>query len=78
MSNLKKWLIKNKFPLIGAILGAVSGFLYWNFVGCSSGSCAITSSPFNSTIYGALMGFLVAGILKPDKTKKRCERHLTK
>jgi hypothetical protein len=70
MSYLKKWLIKNKFPLIGVILGAVSGFLYWNFVGCSSGTCAITSSPINSSIYGALMGFLVVGFFKPDKTKK--------
>jgi outer membrane lipoprotein SlyB len=62
-------LIKNKLSVIGAILGAIAGFLYWNFVGCSSGSCAITSSPINSTIYGAIMGALVVGIFKTDKTK---------
>ena len=70
MLSLKKWLAKNKFSLIGSILGAISGFLYWNFVGCSGGSCAITSSPVNSTIYGALMGFLIVGMFKTDKTKK--------
>ena len=70
MLTLKKWLAKNKFSFIGAIVGAVLGFLYWNFVGCSSGTCAITSSPINSTIYGALMGFLVVGMFKTDKTKK--------
>jgi hypothetical protein len=63
-------LIKNKFSFIGVILGAVSGFLYWHFVGCSSGSCTITSSPMNSTIYGAIMGFLIVGIFKTDRTKK--------
>lgn len=46
------------------MLGAVAGFLYWKFVGCSSGSCAITSKPVNSTIYGALMGGLLFNIFQ--------------
>jgi hypothetical protein len=50
--------------LIGIILGAIAGFLYWNYVGCTSGTCAITSKPLNSTLYGALMGYLVAGMFK--------------
>jgi hypothetical protein len=70
MLTLKKWLAKNKFSLIGAVVGAVLGYLYWNFVGCSSGTCAITSRPVNSTIYGAIMGFLIVGIFKSDKIKK--------
>jgi hypothetical protein len=53
---------KYKQELIGITLGAIAGFLYWKFVGCSSGTCMITSRPINSTLYGALMGFLVAGI----------------
>jgi len=53
---------KYKRDLIGIALGAVAGFLYWKFVGCSSGTCMITSKPINSTLYGALMGFLVVGI----------------
>ena len=53
---------KYKRDLIGIILGAIAGFLYWKFVGCSSGTCMITSKPFNSSLYGAVMGFLVAGI----------------
>ncbi|MBL7920698.1 MAG: hypothetical protein JNJ40_10315 [Bacteroidia bacterium] len=70
MSTLKKWLIKNKFSFIGGVFGAVLGFLYWYFVGCSNGSCAITSSPVNSTIYGALMGILIVGIFKSEKNNK--------
>jgi len=52
--------------LIGIIIGAIAGWLYWNFIGCSSGTCAITSKPLNSTLYGALMGYLVAGIFQKD------------
>lgn len=44
--------------IIAAALGAIAGFFYWYFIGCNSGSCAITSSPVNSSIYGALMGIL--------------------
>ncbi len=58
---------KYKRDLIGITLGAVAGFLYWKFVGCSSGTCMITSKPINSTLYGALMGFLVAGIFTKVK-----------
>jgi hypothetical protein len=59
---MTNWLTKNKLGLIGLLVGAIAGFLYWKFVGCSSGTCMITSKPINSTLYGALMGFLVAGI----------------
>lgn len=38
-------------------LGAGLGFAYWYFLGCD-GSCAITSSPVRSSLYGALMGGL--------------------
>jgi hypothetical protein len=54
--------------LIGILLGGMAGWLYWNYVGCASGTCAITSKPINSTLYGALMGYLVAGMFqKNDK-----------
>jgi len=59
---MTNWLTKNKLGIIGLLVGAIAGFLYWKFVGCSSGTCMITSKPINSTLYGALMGFLVAGI----------------
>lgn len=70
MSTLKRWLKKNRISFIASLVGAILGFLYWYFVGCSNGSCAITSSPINSTIYGAIMGFLLIGIIKPEKINK--------
>jgi hypothetical protein len=42
---MKKLIAKYRLTLIGAGLGALAGFAYWYFVGCSTGSCAITSSP---------------------------------
>jgi hypothetical protein len=58
---------KYKINIIVITLGAIAGFLYWKFVGCSSGTCMITSKPMNSTLYGALMGYLVSGIFKKEQ-----------
>jgi LytS/YehU family sensor histidine kinase len=55
---------------IGIVIGAISGYLYYHFVGCASGSCAITSKPFNSTLYGGLMGGLLFNMfVKEEKNK---------
>jgi hypothetical protein len=43
--------------LVGVLIGAVLGFGYHKWVGCSSGACPITANPWISTFYGALMGF---------------------
>lgn len=47
--------------IIGIVLGAIAGFAYYKFVGCSSGACPITSNPIISTIYGAVMGAVASG-----------------
>jgi hypothetical protein len=45
---------------LGIVIGALTGYLYYFYVGCASGTCAITSKPLNSTLYGGLMGgFLI-------------------
>lgn len=49
-------LLKYKFTLAGLLMGALAGYAYYYFVGCASGTCSITSSPVNSTLYGAMMG----------------------
>jgi hypothetical protein len=41
-----------------ALLGAGGGFAYYLFVGCTSGTCPITSNPYISTAYGALIGIV--------------------
>ncbi len=64
-----KFLLKHKLTIIGIILGAIGGYLYYSLVGCSTGTCPITSKPLNSTLYGAVMGGLVLNILKKEKPK---------
>lgn len=44
----------------GALLGGGLGFAYYKFIGCNSGACPLTSSPFISTVYGAVVGTLIA------------------
>ena len=46
-------------PLIAIIIGGTAGFLFYYFVGCNSGSCAITSDPYGSVIMGSLLGFFI-------------------
>jgi hypothetical protein len=60
---------KYKLTIIGVLIGAIGGFLYYHFVGCASGTCPITSKPINSSLYGALMGGLLFNIFKKE-TKK--------
>lgn len=64
---MKKWFKDNLLVITGVFAGAVAGFLYWKFIGCVSGTCAITSKPVNSSLYGALMGGLLFSIFKPNK-----------
>ncbi|KAA9040579.1 hypothetical protein FW778_00610 [Ginsengibacter hankyongi] len=67
---MKKWFKNNMLYMIGAAIGAIAGYLYWQQIGCDSGTCVITSKPVNSTIYGAFMGALVFGMFK-NETKKQ-------
>jgi hypothetical protein len=55
---------------LGIVIGATAGYLYWYYVGCASGSCAITSSPVNSSLYGGLMGALLLNSFSSPKPKK--------
>jgi hypothetical protein len=54
---------------LATAVGALIGYIYWQQVGCSSGSCAITSNPVNSSVYGAMMGLLAFNILTPQQNK---------
>jgi len=63
------WFSKNKLPIIVALLGAIAGLIYWNFVGCSSGNCGITANWHTSMTYGSLMGWFV-GDFANGKNKK--------
>ena len=65
INSIKKY----RLTIIGIVIGAILGYLYYYFIGCSSGTCPLTSKPINSTIYGAVMGGLLLNLLKKSKPK---------
>ena len=70
---MKKFIMNHKLYLIGGVIGAVLGYVYYVFIGCNSGSCPITSSPIMSVIWGAVMGGLLLSMF--DKKKKTYENN---
>ena len=48
--------------LAGIVAGAALGYGYYRLVGCSTGACPITSNPWISTTYGAVLGALFTGM----------------
>ena len=63
---MKKFDNKNWLYLVGAAVGAIAGYIYYKQIGCSTGTCMITSKPLNSTVYFAVMGALVFGMFKKE------------
>ena len=63
--NKRKYL-RNTIPVF---IGALGGFLYYNFIGCYSGTCPITGNPLISTLYGAVIGFVFTNF-NSDKKKE--------
>jgi len=57
---LNKWLNKRNVlkVTLGILIGGIIGFSYYYFIGCKSGTCAITSNPVKSTLYGVAIGML--------------------
>lgn len=78
-----KRIIKHyRLALLGAAVGALGGYLYWYFVGCNSGSCPITASPINSSLWGAVMGALLFDLFRKEKKNDThsdcCDNHTEK
>ena len=72
---MKEFIRKHIVSIIFAVAGSIGGFLYWKFVGCTSGTCIIKSVWYFSTLYGLVLGWVTGGlaediILKFKKTKK--------
>jgi hypothetical protein len=71
MKIIKKYYLQ----LAGLLIGLTGGYLYYKFIGCQSGSCAITSNPYMSMLWGGLMGYLLldmlANYLKPKKEAEK-------
>lgn len=64
---IKRNWIKYTLRVALLLFGAAGGYAYYRFVGCASGTCAITSNPNLSTIYGVLLGALIGSTILPGK-----------
>ncbi|MDP1727956.1 MAG: DUF6132 family protein [Bacteroidota bacterium] len=63
------FFLKHKLTFIGLLIGTLAGYLYYYYIGCASGTCAITSNPINSSLYGATLGGLLFNMFTSEKTK---------
>lgn len=52
--------------LVSGTIGALLGYAYYYFIGCSSDGCPLTSNWYVTTLYG-----LVAGIVVGFPSKKK-------
>ena len=58
---------------VGFVLGGLAGYLYYYFVGCATGACPISSNPYISTVYCAIIGVLLVSVVTPGKKQAKEE-----
>ena len=56
--------------IIGIVIGIIAGYLYYLKVGCTSGTCPITSSPWMSMLWGSVIGYLLGDMFTKKKPKE--------
>lgn len=66
---------QKKLTILFLVLGAIGGFLYWKFIGCTNGTCTIKSVWYWSTLWGAALGYLVGDLINDilNRVKKKRE-----
>ena len=74
---MKDFLLKHWIKITGVAVGTLGGYIYYYFIGCVSGTCPITSNPYNMMIYGAVLGYLLfelfSDVVKDRKIEKVSE-----
>ncbi len=68
--RLKVLAKKYILTIILTVIGLIGGFMYWKFIGCASGTCAIKSNMLLMTVYGGLIGGLFGNIFNGFNSKK--------
>ncbi len=59
---------------IGVLLGLAGGYLYYHFYACNQG-CPLNASPYLSMIWGGLLGYFVADMIKLKSSRKNTEQN---
>jgi hypothetical protein len=67
--STNKWLKS----LIFVVLGAIAGYSYYYFIGCTTNACPITSNPYISSGYGMMIGLFLSfdSKKKQENTEKK-------
>ncbi|MBN1180652.1 MAG: hypothetical protein JXB49_00090 [Bacteroidales bacterium] len=60
---------KTILVILITIAGVITGYLYWYFIGCTSGSCPITSKWYMSSLWGGIIGYLIGDMIHPHRKK---------
>lgn len=66
---MREFIKKHLLKIIGVAIGALAGFAYYYYVGCASGACPITSNPYITIAYGALLGYLFFDMFKKKENE---------
>jgi len=70
-TNRNKLLKYISIPaLVGIIAGAIAGYIYYIEIGCASGTCPLTSNPYLSILWGAVIGYLFGDMFTRKKGLK--------
>ena len=71
-NKIRNTIIKHWITISLIIMGAILGYLYWFFIGCTSGTCPLKSIWYYNVLVGSVLGYLIGSSIqeKLDKTKK--------
>ncbi len=53
-------LLLAKRIILGLVVGGLLGLGYQKLVGCTTGTCPLTATPWRTMIYGGVMGLIWA------------------
>lgn len=67
---MKDKIRNNIITITASIAGMAGGFLYWEYIGCATGTCPLTSSWKIMLIYGGVIGGLLGNMIQ-DIIRKR-------
>lgn len=67
---MNNFIRNNWISISFTILGAITGYLYWYYIGCTSGTCPLKTIWYNNVIIGGIMGYLVGSSIT-DALKKK-------
>jgi hypothetical protein len=72
--DIKEYFQTKRIQIIFLLIGAVGGFLYWRFIGCTSGTCAIKSVWYWTTLWGSAVGYLVGDFINDIIEKRKIKK----